>query len=162
MNSRLYTNEDKYEDLWQYHHQWDEDVTARRTHKDKIHTAKSLATKLLLPKHQTDRVVGIVDQLNGRRFNQYGGIEALALGAAAYVRDLDIENNEHTDSDELFEMRLIGSEEFNDICGKHGVDGWRACKKVKEIYRKGSQTTSNSEDSHHAEKESNIDTIEID
>lgn len=115
----------KWNRLWKRHHQWDSDDTGRRTYRDKINLSKALASNLGLASHQKDRVVRIVANLDGRRFNQIGGVEALALGAIAYVRDKDAKD---------LDDRILGSEEFEAVCDQHNVDGWDACRKVKELY----------------------------
>lgn len=119
-------NKEKYNRLWNFQHQWDNDSTSRRTHQDKINIAKALSTALLLPKGQKDRVIGIVDNLSGRRFNKNSGIYGLALGAIAYVSDQDARS---------LDDRILNRDEFRELCEAHGVDGWEACKKVKEVYR---------------------------
>lgn len=117
---------ERYERLWKRHHKWDDDSTARRTHRDKLQVAKALATTLDLSRHQKDRVVGIVDHLNGRRFNRNSGIVGLALGAIAYVGDQDADS---------LEDRILTQNTFTELCERHDVDGWTACKNVKEVYR---------------------------
>ncbi|NGM71357.1 hypothetical protein G6M89_20550 [Natronolimnobius sp. AArcel1] len=120
-------DQEKYDRLWKYHHKWDNDDSARRTHRDKVLLSKSLGNALGLSSAQRDRVVGIVINLNGRQFNQYGGITALALGAIAYIGDQDAQS---------MDERILGTKQFNALCDQHVVDGWAACKKVKEVYRK--------------------------
>lgn len=120
---------EKWDRLWELQHQWDSDDTGRRTFRDKLNISKALANALGLSGHQKDRVIGIVINTTGRRFNQIGGVEALALGAIAYVGEQDAED---------IDDRILGSEEFEEICDQHGVDGWAACRKVKEIYREKS------------------------
>ena len=129
------SNEEKYERLWKYHHQWDDDSTGRRTHKDKLHVAESLASALALSKIQKYRVRGVVANVSGRRFNKNGGIEGLALGAIAYVTDQDIGNDPLQNAEEALSSRMLNSNEFSEFCDQHGVDGWAACKKIKEVYR---------------------------
>jgi len=115
----------KWDRLWKYHHQWDKDETGRRAYQDKINLTKALASTFELSGYQKDRVIKIVDDLDARRFNQIGGIVALSLGAIAYVRDEDAKTLDH---------RILGSDEFEEICDRHDVDGWSACRKVKKYY----------------------------
>jgi len=117
---------DKWDRLWQHQHEWYSDDTGRRAHQDKIHLSQALADTLHLSDFQKRRVVNIVTTINGRRFNQIGGIEALALGAIAYIGEVGAEE---------IDDRIVGSEPFREICDMHDVDGWDACKKVKDIWK---------------------------
>lgn len=126
----------KYDALWRLHHEWDNDTTSRRTHEDKLHVAESLAGALGLSKIQKSRAKEIVGHLDGRGFNQYGGIEALALGAAAYVNELDACKNPLLTPEEKLRSRILESEKFSEICNQQGVNGSAAYKRVKKIYRR--------------------------
>lgn len=117
---------ERWNRLWKLHHQWDSDDTGRRAYRDKINLSKALSNALGLSSYQKDRVVSIVAGTNGRRFNQVGGVEALALGAIAYVGEQDAKD---------IDDRILGSDEFEELCNQHEVDGWAACRKVKEIHR---------------------------
>lgn len=117
---------ERYEQLWTYHHQWNDDSTARRTHQDKLHVAKALANALDLSRYQKDRVSGIVAHLNSRQFNRNGGIVGLALGAIAYVGDQDADS---------LDDRIVTRDKFTELCERFDVDGRTACKKIKEVYR---------------------------
>lgn len=116
---------ERYEQLWTCHHQWNDDSTARRTHRDKLHVAKALATTLDLSNYQKDGVSGIVAHLNGRRFNKNGGIVGLALGAIAYIGERDADS---------LDRRILTRDKFTELCEQYDVDGRKACKKVKKIY----------------------------
>lgn len=112
--------------LWAYQHKWDSDEEGRRAYRDKLNRAEALADALGLSRYQRSRVVDIVANANGRRFNQIGGLDALALGAIAAVADQDADS---------IDDRVVGSEQYNSICDHHNVDGWAACRKAKEIMR---------------------------
>lgn len=126
----------KYNALWRHHHEWDNDTTSRRTHKDKLRVAESLAGALGLSKIQKNRVRGIVAHLDGRGFNRYGGIEALALGAIAYINEDDVCKDSFLTPEERLRGRVLESKEFSEICDQQDVDGSAAYKRIKMIYRK--------------------------
>jgi hypothetical protein len=117
---------DKWNRLWKHQHEWNSDDTGRREHQDKVHLSHALADSLHLSAFQKRRVVDIVTNTNGRRFNQIGGIEALVLGAIAYIGEVDAKE---------IDDRIVGSESFEAICELHDVEGWNACKKIKDIMK---------------------------
>lgn len=122
-------DEEQFDRFWKWHHHWDSDDSSRRTHNDKLNVAWALANSLGLTSYQKYRVLEIVSNINGRRFNKNGGLEGLALGAIAYVGD------EEAQRFGSLETRICGSDSFNELCEKHGVDGWKACRRVKKICR---------------------------
>lgn len=119
----------KWKRFWMHQHGWVNDHTGRRTYRDKICRSEALSDAFGLSDYQKARVIRIVGTTNGRRFNQIGGVDALALGAISYVVEQDIESTED------FDRRIVGSDQFKQICDQHDVDGWDACRKMKEIQR---------------------------
>ncbi|WP_049907446.1 hypothetical protein [Haloferax elongans] len=127
-------NEERWNNLWEHQHEWKRDDIGRRTHMDKVRLTQALGDNLGLSRNQRGRAVSIAATLNGRRFNRFGGINALALGAIAYIGDQDAET---------FEDRIIGRDRFDEICDQLGADGVEGCRKIKEIFR-GSPNSSES------------------
>ncbi|WP_284013586.1 hypothetical protein [Halobaculum litoreum] len=122
-------NEKQYDRLWRHQHDWLRDETSRRTHLDKLRVAAALATAVGITRYQRTRVREIVGSIDGRRFNQNGGIVGLALGAIAYVGD------EEASRLKSFDARISGKDRFEEVCERHGVNGARACNKIKESLR---------------------------
>ena len=116
----------KWDQLWRHQHGWNDDRIGRRAYYDKMNRAEALSDTFGLSKRQKERVVEIVTDVNGRRFNQIGGVDALAFGTIAAVVDEDVD-----DLDE----RIVGTEHYEMLCMHHDVDGWAACRKAKEIIR---------------------------
>lgn len=123
-------DEKKFDRLWQQQHDWLDDDIGRRTHIDKLRVAHGLSTSVGITEYQKTRVSEIVSRVNGRQFNQNGGVVGLALGAIAYVGD------EEADRRGSLDARICGSDRFETVCQKHDVDGWKACRKMKEVLRK--------------------------
>jgi len=125
-----------YARLWRYHHQWDDDRHGRRTYKDKIAVTQALAGALPVSVYERREAVVFVCSHSGRRFNQYGGLPAMALGAFAAIRDEEISARSTQVSDQLenpLERRLSASGCFIDLCEQHDVDWYAAYTKAKEI-----------------------------
>ncbi|MFK5602623.1 hypothetical protein [Haloferax volcanii] len=121
--------EAQYNRLWRHQHGWMEDETSRRTHTDKIRVAAALATSVGVTRYQKKRVSKIVAAIDGRHFSRNGGIVGLSLGAIAYVGD------EEATRLKSWDARICGKDRFNEVCEQHGVNGPRACNKVKEVLR---------------------------
>jgi len=125
-----------YTRLWRYHHGWDDDQHGRRTFNDKIAITQALASALPVSAYERREAVVFVRSHSGRRFNQYGGIPSMALGALAAIRDEEISARAKQVSDQLdnpLERRLSSDDGFIDICDQHDVDWYAASTKAKEI-----------------------------
>lgn len=125
-----------YARLWRYHQRWDDDRYGRREFKDKVAVTRALASSLPVSPYERREAVVFVRSHNGRRFNQYGGILAMALGAFAAIRDEVISVRSEQVNDQLenpLERRLSNYECFIEICEQHDVDWYDAHTKVKEI-----------------------------
>jgi len=125
-HARDVDDEEKWDNLWEHHHEWKRDDIARRTHMDKIRLTQALADHLALSRNQRGRVVAIAANLDGRRFNRIGGLNALALGAIGYVGDQDADD---------FDDRIVGRDQFTQLCEQLDADGREACSKIKDICR---------------------------
>ncbi|TYT61772.1 hypothetical protein [Natrialba swarupiae] len=125
-----------YTRLWRYHQRWDDDRYGRREFKDKIAVTRALGSSLPVSTYERREAVVFVRSHNGRRFNQYGGILAMALGAFAAIRDEVISARSQQLSDQLenpLERRLSTYDCFIDVCEQHDVDWYSAYTKVKAI-----------------------------
>jgi len=125
-----------YTRLWRYHHGWDDDQHGRRALKDKIAITQALAGALPVSVSERHEAVLFVRSHTGKRFNQYGGLPAMALGAFAAIRDETISARVKQVSDQLdnpLERRLSSDDGFIDICDQHDVDWYAASTKAKEI-----------------------------
>jgi hypothetical protein len=126
--------ESYYTRLWRYHQRWDDDRSGRRTLKDKIVITQALASSLPVSAYERREAVMFVQAHSGRRFNQYGGLPGMALGAFAAIRD-EVLSGRASQLDDPFERRLISCDRFTEICEKHDVDGSSAHKKAKRMRR---------------------------
>lgn len=134
-SSQKPTPEEFYDRIWKYHHGWNNDTSGRREQKDKIALTQALADEFPISKRETRSAIKLVLETNGRKFNRYGGLEALVLGAIAYVRDLEISsgNFSHMDYEQKIEARIIGSNKYNIMCNNLGVDGSKAHRQMKRV-----------------------------
>jgi hypothetical protein len=126
-------NQNHYERLWQYQHRWDADNSGRRTFNDKIAVTEALASSLSVSMYEQNKAVEFVSTHDGTHFNQNGGIVGMALGALAAIRDEVLSASARTT--DVFEQRLVSKSQFEMICEKHNVDGWKACKHAKKMQR---------------------------
>lgn len=123
-----------YTRLWRYHQRWDDDRYGRREFNDKVAVTRALAGSLPVSAAERREAVAFVISHDGRRFNQYGGIVGMALGAFAAIRD-EVISERAAQLADPFARRLSRYECFQEICDQHDVDGSGARKKVKQIRR---------------------------
>jgi len=131
--------EEFYNRMWKHHHGWHDDSTGRREKKDKVAMTQSLADEFPITKWEMKSAVHLVLKTNGRKFNRYGGLEALVLGAISYIREREISsgNFDHMNVDQRMNARIVGSDKYDDLCDKHNVDGSKAHKQIKRVTRDG-------------------------
>lgn len=136
-NSASHLPEHAYDRMWRYHHGWDNDDSGRREYNDKIAVTQALADELPITIWEKQCALNIVLQTNGRSFNRCGGLEALVLGAFAYIRDKEISESQFNSEnyEDMMNNRIVGSKKYKRVCENHNVDYYKAYKQVKKLKR---------------------------
>ncbi|QCS43011.1 hypothetical protein [Natrinema versiforme] len=132
----------KYSRLWKHQHGYYNDDTGKRSNADKVKLAESLCDSLHLSTRLKDDVKRLVQQLDGRGFNRFGGLEALALGSILVAQNRTIERpEEYEDRIQVRDIMDHNGERvynhdlprFKHLAEKYSVDWRKAATKVKEL-----------------------------